>query len=126
MSALIPNPQDPSGRKSEAGPGMHSNDGERASVFKFIVTLAIAGAADGLQLLVPPMWIPIDIVATLSFFALWGLRWEIALVLLPELAPGIEAFPSWVALAFYLGRKSFSAQPGSQMPQTPTDQIHEK
>ena len=105
---------------------MNSNDGERASVFKFILTLAIAGAADGLQLAFPPLWIPIGIVAALSFFALWGLRWEIAIVLLPELAPGIEAFPSWVALALYLGRKSLSARPASQMAHHQASQTYEK
>ncbi|MEI7911846.1 MAG: hypothetical protein WCK77_19620 [Verrucomicrobiota bacterium] len=126
MSALIPSTQTPSDRKNDAGPRMNSSDGKPASVFKFIVTLAIAAAADGLQLLLPPLWIPIDIVAALSFFALWGLRWEIVVVLLPELTPGVEAFPSWVVLAFYLGRNSLAAQPGSQMQHSPIDQTHGK
>jgi hypothetical protein len=38
-------------------------------------------------------------------FLIWGLRWEIAVVLLPELVPGMNVFPSWTLLAMYLEKK---------------------
>ena len=73
---------------------------------KFFLTLVVAAVADGLQLLFPPFWLPIDAAAAVVFFLLWGPRWEIAVALVPELSPGLEAFPCWTALALYLGGRS--------------------
>jgi hypothetical protein len=72
------------------------------SDLKYVATFAVAATADGLQFAFPPFWIPISIVAALILFALWGWRWEILCVLVPELAPGIGILPSWVAIAIYL------------------------
>ncbi len=72
---------------------------------RFIVTLAVAGLADWLEVLFPFAWIPIDLATVGVFFLLWGLRWEVALVLLPELIPGANIFPSWILLALYLGKQ---------------------
>jgi len=71
-----------------------------------MASLAVAVAADALEVAFPPAWLVIDAFATLSFFLIWGLRWEIAVVLLPELVPGMNAFPSWTLLAMYLEKKS--------------------
>ena len=99
----IPNASGPSSQSSERHPS-----GGRAwcsSGVRFVLTLAIAAIADGLEVLFPPAWIPIDLATVGAFFLLWGFRWEIALVLIPEIIPGANVFPSWVLLALYLGNQ---------------------
>ena len=76
-----------------------------ASNMRFVVGLALAALADGLEVMFPPLWIPIDLAMVGVFFFLWGFRWEVALILLPELIPGANMFPSWTLLALYLGRQ---------------------
>jgi hypothetical protein len=71
-----------------------------------MASLALAVVADSLEAAFPPAWLFIDAVTTVAFFLIWGLRWEIAVVLLPELVPGMNMFPSWTLLAMYLGKKS--------------------
>jgi hypothetical protein len=88
----------------EAGPTKTPFGGSAA--FRSVASLAVAVAADALELAFPPAWLVIDAFATLSFFLIWGLRWEIAVVLLPELVPGMNVFPSWTLLALYLEKKS--------------------
>jgi hypothetical protein len=78
---------------------------KRAAGFKSMAGLALAVAADALELAFPPAWLLIDAVATAGFFLIWGLRWEIAVVLLPELIPGMNVFPSWTLLAMFLSKK---------------------
>jgi hypothetical protein len=78
----------------------------RSSAFKSMASLVLAVAADSLELAFPPAWVVIDAFTTLAFFLIWGLRWEIAVVLLPELIPGMNVFPSWTLLAIYLGKKN--------------------
>ena len=98
----IPSPGtgDASGSGSQASkPGFFGEN------LRFIVTLAVAGLADGLEVLFPFAWVPIDLATVGVFFLLWGLRWEVALVLLPELIPGANIFPSWILLALYLGKQ---------------------
>jgi hypothetical protein len=70
-----------------------------------MASLAVAVAADSMEAAMPPAWLVIDAFTTLTFFFIWGLRWEIAVVLLPELVPGMNVFPSWTLLALYLGKK---------------------
>jgi hypothetical protein len=77
----------------------------KSDVFKAMASLAVAVAADSLEAAMPPAWVIIDAFTTLAFFLIWGLRWEIAVVLLPELVPGMNVFPSWTLLAIYLGKK---------------------
>lgn len=114
MSALIPRDRELFQNKdNRASRACGDADGRKTGgAWKLLLSLGIAGVADGLQLMFPPFWIPIAIAASIPFFLLWGLRWEIAIVLVPELAPGVEAFPSWIALALYLGRKSLSTPNG--------------
>lgn len=77
-----------------------------SNAFKSMASLALAVAADSLEAVFPPAWLVIDAVTTVAFFLIWGLRWEIAVVLLPELVPGMNVFPSWTLLAMYLGKKN--------------------
>jgi len=79
---------------------------EKGGTMRFVFTLAVAALADGLEVLFPMAWVPIDLATVGVFFLLWGFRWEVALVLLPELIPGANVFPSWVLLALYLGNKA--------------------
>jgi hypothetical protein len=90
------------GKVSASGAG--NPDGFPHGV-KAIVGLAVAAAADALGAAFPPAWLLIDAFTTVAFFLIWGLRWEIAVVLLPELVPGMNVFPSWTLLAIYLGKK---------------------
>jgi uncharacterized membrane protein len=69
---------------------------------KYVTTFAMAAIADGIQVAFPPFWIPVSIITALILFALWGWRWEILCVMLPELAPVVGIFPSWLALSIYL------------------------
>jgi len=77
----------------------------KSAAFKATASLALAVVADALEVAFPPAWLVIDACTTVAFFLIWGLRWEIAVVLLPELVPGMNVFPSWTLLALYLGRK---------------------
>lgn len=114
MSALIPQNHPEMKTKTQESPlemqqtkpKNNQTESAKSSILKFLLSLAIAAVADGMQLLVPPMWIPIDVVAALIFFALWGFRWEVALALVPELTPGVDLFPTWIALAIYLGGRA--------------------
>jgi hypothetical protein len=97
----------------ESFSGTPKRAGQRgASPFRFVVSLLIGALADWLEVMFPFAWLPIDCVTAALFFMLWGLRWETALVLVPELIPGLNMFPSWVLLAFYLGQKNRPPQDG--------------
>ena len=102
-------------RGAQSGERPSGSTGSRpvgASPFRFVISLLIGALADWLELLFPFAWVPIDCVTAAVFFVLWGLRWETALVLIPELIPGLNMFPSWVLLAFYLGQKGRNSQSG--------------
>ena len=43
-----------------------------------------------------------DIATVLILLATWGIRRELLLVLVPELIPGLNMFPTWVAVVIYL------------------------
>lgn len=104
----------PDGAQRGGGTSDDSTGSSRVgtSPFRFGLSLLIGALADWLELLFPFAWVPIDCVTAAVFFMLWGLRWETALVLIPELIPGLNVFPSWLLLAFYLGQKGRSSQPG--------------
>ncbi len=78
---------------------------EKSDAFKAMASLVLAVAADSIGAALPPAWLVIDAVMTLAFLFIWGLRWEILVVLLPELVPGMSVFPSWTLLALHLGKK---------------------
>ncbi len=97
--------------KASSGSSAESRQGS-SSPFRFVVSLLLGALADWLEVMFPFAWLPIDCVTAAVFFMLWGLRWETALVLVPELIPGLNMFPSWVLLAFYLGQKNRGTQDG--------------
>jgi hypothetical protein len=82
----------------------------KSDAFKAMMSLALAVAADSLGAALPPAWLVIDAVMTLAFLFIWGLRWEILVVLLPELVPGMSVFPSWTLLALHLGKKGTTSR----------------
>ena len=110
MSSLIPK-KNQSVHKSE---GFLDGNGSRferrqSSGPKYVITFAVAAVADGLQFAFPPFWIPVSIITAIILFALWGWRWEILCVLVPELAPVIGILPSWTAIALYLAGRDVSS-----------------
>ncbi len=75
---------------------------------RFALSILIGIVADALEAPlagIAPAWILIDALAASAFFALWGFRWEVAIVLIPELIPGLNVFPTWFLLALYLGQQ---------------------
>ena len=66
------------------------------------MSLAVAGVADSLNVAFPVLFLPVGILTALILLALWGLRWEVAVAVIPELIPGVAMFPSWVLLVCYL------------------------
>lgn len=99
----------PQSSNSEAvpprGAGLAWTGSGKSPAFKEMASLAVGLAADALEVAFPPAWLVVDAFATVAFFLIWGLRWEIAVVLLPELVPGMNVFPSWTLLAMYLKKK---------------------
>lgn len=81
-----------------------------------MVTIAVAATADSLQIAFPPLWIPISLITALILFSLWGWRWEILVVLVPELAPVIGIFPTWIAIALYLTGRDVKSAENSRLP----------
>ena len=72
------------------------------SIFRCVLSLACALAADGLQWLFPPLWIVCDGAVVVALLLIWGGRWEIAVAVIPELIPGFDLFPTWTLFAGYL------------------------
>jgi len=100
------------GRKASPSSGM-------SHTMRFALSVLVAMAADALEMPLepfPPAWILVDVVTAGAFFFLWGFRWEVALVLIPELVPGLNVFPTWFLLALYLGQQH---APPSSPPQQP-------
>jgi len=90
-----------------------SSQPRQGGTVRFVLTLCVAALADGLEVLFPPAWVPIDLATVGVFFLLWGFRWEVALVLVPELIPGANVFPSWILLALYLGNQGLKGRPSA-------------
>ena len=65
------------------------------------LTLLLAVAADAFQVLVPPLWLLPDVGMVVALLLLWGWRWEIFAVVVPEVVPGLELFPTWTLFAVY-------------------------
>jgi hypothetical protein len=107
MSALIPKEGRPETCSNHRESVMQSVSG-KGNGLKYAITFAVAAAADGLQWVLPPFWIPISMVTALIFFVLWGWRLEVMAIFVPEAIPGVELFPSWLALAVYLCGRSVS------------------
>ena len=92
---------------------------EMSHTMRFALSVLVAVLADSIELPlegIPPAWILIDALTAGAVLVIWGFRWEIALVLIPELIPGLNVFPTWFLLAMYLGQQ---AQPPP--PKKPTN-----
>lgn len=91
------------GKEKDAPPGGGASFFSHRA--RFTLSLALAGIADAAQAVFPPDWIFVDVAMAAAFLMIWGMRWEIAAVLIPELIPGMSVFPTWSLLAVYLGQK---------------------
>ena len=72
------------------------------SAVRCLVSLGCALLADGLQWLVPPMWVLCDGAMVVALLLIWGRRWEIAIAVIPEVIPGLDLFPTWTLFVGYL------------------------
>jgi hypothetical protein len=81
--------------------------GATTSRQRWALALAVAGAADLLQLLVFPAFIEgaaspfddaVDVVVVTLLLAILGFRWRLAIGLGAELIPGVALFPTWTAV----------------------------
>ncbi len=70
------------------------------------VALAIAAAADAMQLVLFPLFfegalsVPddaLDVAVAVALFVTIGFRWQLAVALALELVPGVAVFPCWTA-----------------------------
>jgi hypothetical protein len=86
-----------------------------ASNMRLVATLLVAALADSLEFIPPPFGYVGDFVAVVGLLFLWGFRWEILAVLLPELIPGLNVFPTWTGLALYfVFQKSGQGRPSGK------------
>ena len=109
MSSLIPKGGRPKERPQTEDASSRQNRSSNpggTDGFKQVATFALAIAADSLQVAFPTLWIPVSIVAALILFAMWGWRVEILAAFIPELVPGLALIPSWVAIAFFLTKRT--------------------
>lgn len=65
-------------------------------------SLLLAMVVDALEVAFPMVWLVTDLVMLVALLLIWGRRWELAVVILPEIVPGISMFPSWSLLVVYL------------------------
>ncbi len=87
---------------------------EMSHTMRFALSVLVGVAADAVEIPlegIPPAVILIDLLTAGAFFFIWGFRWEIALVLIPELIPGLNVFPTWFLLALYLGQQGQPTRP---------------
>ena len=84
---------------------------DRKTTLKLLFTFGVAVAVDALQVVFPLIWLILDLSAAAVFLAIWGLRWEVAVVLVPEVIPGLDLFPTWTAFALYLWQRASREKP---------------
>jgi hypothetical protein len=70
--------------------------------WRCLFSVAFALAADGVQWLIPPLWLACDGVIAIALLVIWGWRWEIAVAVIPEVIPGFDLFPTWTLFVGYL------------------------
>jgi hypothetical protein len=86
-------------KDAEAGNAVPRHE---VSVLRCVLSVTCALAADGLQWLFPPLWVVCDGAMVIALLLIWGGRWEIAVVIIPELIPGFDLFPTWTLFVGYL------------------------
>lgn len=74
----------------------------KRSTARLLAGLAIAMAADGLNVAFPLLPMPVDFVAAILISLLFGWRWETIAVTIAEAFPMTSLFPTWVIFVFYL------------------------
>ena len=86
----------------------------------------IAAAADFLQIVVFPVFIPgllspwedaLDFLVALAMIALIGWHWSFLPSFLAELVPGLDLIPTWTAAVFFVTRGQ--GKPAPPQPGTP-------
>lgn len=102
MSALLPKGKVQRGGSKRASEAAAPSATDPRSGWKLFLGLAIALTADSLDLAFPTVSFPVDFVAALLLTFLYGLRWEILAILVPELFPATSLIPTWTMLVFYL------------------------
>jgi hypothetical protein len=114
----------------EAGPKTEAHASappKGASTLRCLVSLGCALAADGLQWLVPPLWVLCDGAMVVALLLIWGRRWEIAVAVIPEVIPGLDLFPTWTLFVGYLIAMRRKEPPGSPMTNvTPQKKLPER
>jgi hypothetical protein len=93
------------------------------------VALAIAAAADIIQIAIFPAFIEgaaspfddaLDAVTALLLLVVLGFRWRLAFALAAELVPGVALFPSWTAVVLTVATtKAASAELPPPAPPAP-------
>ena len=103
---------------------------QRGWAMRATLTLFCALAVDGLQWLIPFLWPVFDAGMVLATLILWGWRWEVLVVVIPELIPGLELAPTWTLFAAYLIATRRREQPHPPRPEpknvTPTNDSEER
>lgn len=75
---------------------------DKAWMIRAFLSLPCALVADGLQWLIPPLWMICDGTMVVALLLIWGWRWEIAVAVIPEVVPGLDLFPTWTLFVGYL------------------------
>ena len=92
------------------------------------MALAIAGAADLIQLAFIPLFFEgaaspfddaLDAVTAVALLVALGFRWRLAFALAAELVPGVALFPSWTAVVLSVPSAAPALPPSP--PPAPTD-----
>lgn len=91
---------------------------QAAWLVRSAISFFCALVADGLQWLIPPLWVVCDGAMVIALLLIWGRRWEIALAVVPEVIPGLDLFPTWTLFVGYLivTRREPSALGGQASP----------
>lgn len=86
------------------------------------IALAVAAAADLVQLVLMPMFVEgalspfqdaLDVVTAVVLVAVLGFRWRLALAFATELIPGVDLFPTWLAVVASLPTAAPAAEPAA-------------
>lgn len=96
-------------------------------VWRALLSLGCALAADGIQWLFPPSWVVADGLMVLMLLLVWGRRWEILVAVVPEVIPGLDLFPTWTLFVGYLmvsqGKGALSAAEPPSRPERPMKRV---
>jgi hypothetical protein len=101
-------------------PGFLPDASQPVSRKRKALALAIAAAADVLQVVLFPAFIEgaaspfddaLDAVTAVALLIVLGFRWRLAFALAAELVPGVALFPSWTAVVLSVPSAAAPALP---------------